>query len=455
MTTQPFRVKSAPEEKPPKLPSGLAEKLMYFAIVLMPFQQAFTIPVGFPLKFSEIFGALALILFLVERRTTVHRFAGAGLLAVFALLLTASTIVNLIEPLAPYPFDGYERGLTFDILQYFGLGAFVLLLAWQAGTRLGPDWIARGVNIAIKLAALYCFVQLALGLVGQAQLLAAVQGVTQVGTTFGTSVVRNGPFLEGNLLGFFAGLALFTGMRLKDRVAVWTAIATLLFSQSTSAYLSLAAGGLLLLVVRPSTRVATAGGALGFLAIATYTFVPAVSRFVNMQLGKLGLGDTNGFSANIEFSMRARSTNIETGFGIASQNPFVGVGPGRYGYWYRDHTDFSDLPVGFALALKRPLANNAYVQIMSELGFFAAIVFVIFLVYLLWRVRRSDRSYLAMGIFVVVALNTSPAWTFIPIWIAIAYLASVKADVVVDPEPLRRKPGLQAKYRPLVRPVRR
>jgi hypothetical protein len=422
---------------------------MFWAVVFVPFQQAFTVQVGFPLKISEVAGLLAVALFMLEGRKPAFSFHGGGKLLVMSVVLALSTAVNMTRELPLNNPQGYSRGLTADIIQYMAYGGIVIVVCWFAATRLGPERIAEGFSKAVRLAAIYCGVQVVLFLGGAASLLAAVNGRTQSGSAYGLRLPRNGPFLEGNYLGFFAGIAFFVVLRRGDKLGTGLALACLLYSQSTTGVLGVLAGLMLIVFLRPTGKVVSVLAFLGLVGAAATTFIPAANAYVSQQLGKLGLVDADGLSRNIGYSMRSRTVNTDTGFAMMLDNPFLGVGPGRYGAWYETYTDYSELPRNFNAGIERAIANNSYVQIFAELGAIAGVAFVLLLTGLLWRLRGSQRSDLALVVFLVVGLNATPAWTVLPIWFAIAYLGTVSADET--PRPLRAlRRGLRHRTRPPV-----
>lgn len=402
-----------------------AEWLMYVAVVSIPFQQAFTAQVGFPLKISELAGLLAVVLFMAEGRKPAFHFRGGGKLLIISVILALSAAVNVTRELPLNNPQGYGRGLTADIIQYMAYGGVVIVVCWFAATRLGPERIAAGFSKAVRLAAIYCGVQLVLFLSGGSALLGAINGRTQSGSAYGIRLPRNGPFLEGNYLGFFAGVAFFIALRRKDKLGTVLALACLLYSQSTTGVLGVLAGLLLIALLRPTGKLVTVLAFLGLAGAAAVSLVPAASSYVSQQLGKLGLVDPDGLSRNIGYSLLSRTVNADTGFSMTLDNPLLGVGPGRYGAWYESYTDYSELPVNFNSGVERAIANNSYIQIFAELGVIAGCAFVFLLAGLLWRLWKAQRSDLALAVFLVVGLNATPAWTGLPIWFAIAYLGTV------------------------------
>ena len=411
-----------------RLPPTLAEKLLYVAVVAVPFQQAFTVNIGFPLKISEVAVGLALAVLFLQWRAPKSRMTGQGLIGILLLIVLISTGFHLLLPIPGPSGPAYPQGLTFDIIQYCAYGVVVIAAAWAAATRLGPEWISRALAIAVRLAALYSLLQLTLRLAGVDAALTAVNGASQIGTLYGIDLTRNGPFLEGNYLGFFAGVSLFICLKRKDTLGVVASLFCLFYSQSTTGLVGLVVALLVISLTRPSSVIAVILSTLGLVAVFAVAFIPTVNEFVTRQLAKLGLVDASQFSANINYSRRSRTVNTETGFTMGTENPLLGVGPGRYGYWYDEYTDFTGLPANFNSNIIRPIANNSFAQIYAELGAIAFIVIVLLFLAVLWKLRRAHFADLAMVVFVIVGMNATPAWTVLPIWFAIAYLTTVRPD---------------------------
>lgn len=410
----------------PRLPSTLADKLMFIAICAIPFQQALTLPVGFPLKISEMMGILAVMLYATEARPSRYKYAGAAFQWLLLAFVAFSTLAwLLVGPPADHSV-GYERGLDMDMLLYFGYAVLVIVISWFAGSRLGPTWISAAISLAIRLCAVWAALQGVLFLLGSSNLLAALRGTQQIGTAYGFGMPRNGPFLEGNYLGFFAGVALLIVWSRVDRkgrrdgLAIVASLFCLFYSQSTVALVAVLAAILFMSVVRPSGRIVGALSFVGLIAVLVVSFVDSIGIYVSRQLAKLGLINNPDFGASIEYSMRNRSATVQRGLDMWAEFPWLGVGPGRYGYWDEFFTT-SSYSVG-----GRGIANNAYVQVLAEVGVVAALCFVAMIALLLIRHLRGARSSLALAVFVIIGLNATPSWTVLPIWVAVAYLATTR-----------------------------
>ena len=392
---------------------------MFIAVCAVPFQQALTLDAGFPLKISEITGILAVVLYMTSERTGERRrYFGAPLQWALLALVYLSTTLWLIMGPPRETALGYERGMNADMLLYFVYAALVIVLSSFAGTRLGPDWIARGLGVAVKLAAAWSLLQVALYFVGAASILREVHATVQIGAAYGVGLPRNGPFLEGNYLGFFAGIALFVVLRRRDWWGVAAAAGCLLYSQSTVALVGVVVGVLAVAVLRPAGRVV---GVLAFVAlvgIIVVSTVDVVAVYITRQLGKLGLISDASLGASIEYSLNNRTSSIQRAIDMSEVFPWLGVGPGRYGYW---DDAFSDTAAAIG---NRGIANNAYAQVLAEVGVVAVVCLIGLILTLILRNLRSPRSVLAMAVFLAVGLNAAPSWTVLPIWFAVALLAT-------------------------------
>ncbi|SMH34681.1 O-Antigen ligase [Rathayibacter oskolensis] len=406
----------------------LAELCLFLTVAFVPFQQVFTVSVGFPLKLSEIFAGLGCFFCVVGGARARSSFAGWPLLAVFTVIIGASTLIAALTPLPVASAPGYSLGFTLDLLQYTAYAILVIATAYLMATRIGADVIVRATSVAVRLAALYALVQIGLWLAGSSSVLAIVNGNIQFGRAFGTNLPRNGSFLEGNYLGFFAAFAFFTSLRgatvRRRTVDCFLAVALLLYSQSTSALAGLIVGIGVMLILRPDVRAGTAlvGSVIPILGLA-FAFVPSVTAYADHQLGKLGLGPAAAAGDSISYSSRTRTLNADAGIGMGWDHAGAGVGAGRFGVYQPSYADFSTVPAGYSSGI-RPITPSAFVQIFAEHGLFAFLAFTLLLVALAWRVRRINRLDFALAVFLFVGLNATPSWTVMTIWIAIAYLAA-------------------------------
>lgn len=402
--------------------------------------QAMTLNLGFPLKASEILGAAAVTLLILEARPRTHPAYGRPAFLLLGLTIVASTLAALFADLPSRLPAGYALGFTGDLLQYTVYGIFVLAVGWAVATRLGVDRTARAVSISIRLTAAYCLLQLATWATGTHGLLERFGGTVQHGQSFGAAIPRNGPFLEGNYLGFYAGTALFICARRNDRFGVACAAAALVYAQSTGAIIALVGALALMLLLRP--RPALVGALFAIVAAATVavSFVPAGQTFATAQLAKVGLVDVPGGQV-YDYSRDMRAATAEAGYRMGLEHPVLGVGAGRFGIWNhtvsREHGELV-APVPYP---HRPITNNGYAQIVAEHGVVALAAIVGLLVALAWRLRRRSTPLVGLAGFALVGLNTVPAWTILPVWVCIGFLCASAAQPEQHADEQRERPA--------------
>lgn len=404
-----------------------AQRLLFLAVAFVPFQQAMTLDVGFPLKLSEVLVIAAIGFLMLGARAPKYPATSKKLMLGLAGMVVLSTLMNIARQLPFTSFKGYDRGFTFDILQYTGYGLLVIAAGWILATRLGALEIARAVSVAIRLAALYSAAQVVLYLAGS-EILATFNGATQLGRSYGELLPRNGPFLEGNYLAFFAGAGIFIAARRKDKVGVVLAAGCLVYSQSTIGIIGVVVALLALVILSPTKAVWSVLSAGVIAVMLTFLFVPQAQSFINVQSAKLGVSEDSSLSY-VDASLDNRSMSAEVGFKMGILNPVAGVGSGRYGVQFQEYADPEDVPLGVIRGDVRPIANNTYAQMAAEMGLIGAGIFVVLLIGSFRRAKRAGPGLLGLVIFAAVCLTATPAWTVLPIWIVVAYLIAGRNPV--------------------------
>lgn len=410
-----------------KHPLSFTQTLLFLAIVFIPFQQALTLDVGFPLKVSEILVIASIGLLVFGARPSSTPANSKKLMVGLAGTVVLSTLFNIARQLPVSSFQGYDRGFTFDIVQYTGYGLLVIAAGWVMATRLGAVKIAKAVSVAVRLAAIYCVVQAVLYL-SNSEVLAAVNGATQVGRSYGELLPRNGPFLEGNYLAFFAGSSIFITARRKDKLGIVLASLCMIYSQSTIGIIGVIVAVLALIVLSPSKGVLKVISAGIIAVLLVFIFVPQSRTFLEVQSAKLGVSEDSALSY-VDASLENRSLSAEVGFKMGLLNPATGVGSGRYGVNFTDYADPEDVPLGVTRGDVRPIANNTYAQIAGEIGILGLVLFVLILIKSFRRSMRSGPALIALVIFTAICLTATPAWTVLPIWVVVAYLIAERKSV--------------------------
>jgi len=418
---------------------GWPERLLLLAVVLLPFQQALTLEIGFPLKASELLGGVGVVWVAVRDRGGLLRARGSILILALAGLVVVSSLWTVFAGERAGGGDAYPHGLIFDLVQYTGYALFALALYLAVASTLTADQLSTAIAWAVRLAALYVVVQLVVWAFGASGLLEALlNGTTQLGSQYGVPIPRNGPLREGNYLGFFAVTVAMIAYRARDRWTLGIGLFLVLYSQSTVALLGIAAAGLAMVVLRPSRLKLIVGGAVLAIGAAAAVALPPVTRFITGQLTKLGL-IPNTLGPAYEYSLRSRSANADAGFAMALDHPLLGVGQGRYALHYADYLDPTGLPEGFADRYVRPIANNVYAQLAAETGWLALLLLIALLGWLAWWARKESDGALGLVAAVAVGLIAFPAWTNLMVWVVLA-AAAVFTRTVGSPAALKDTP---------------
>lgn len=138
--------------------------------------------------------------------------------------------------------------------------------------------------------------------------------------------------------------------------------------------------------------------------------------------------DPARFDSSVEVKNRVADKNVESRLvlwraaaGLAASHPFLGIGPGNFtGYFY----EATDIPLGVENLL---VVHNAYLDVATELGFPAMVLFVLYLLITFQRVStlvkegRGPPGYAsavqtALVVAIVGALTLSEQY-FAPLWV--------------------------------------
>ena len=420
-------------DKPEKLSLYAYEKLILIAIALSPLQSAFTLDVGFPLKLSELCLGFGIILYVFGR----HRKAGITATHRAFILLGSIVVLSTITALFAGPpagyFPGYTRSLNADMLLYTGYAGLVIIM-WLIASKIPSSAIAKALIIAVWVCGIGSLMQWGLGSLGQIDFLESLNFETKAkGFSLDgddTGVMRSGPFVEGQHLGFFAGAGVIIALRYRRYLTLLVALICLFYSQSTTGFLGLGVALVITLLARPrvSQIIKILLGTIMFGGLAL--LIPEVRVLAKYQLAKLGLFGFADDYSGADISIDLRSAKTEIGFQIASEHPFFGVGPGRYGAFFFDHATAPPIPFYyFNMPDHRALAENIYAQIAAELGIVALLVFCFGFLALMASMLRSRPIDLGFLAFLAISFSTQSNWTFIPVWVFLAYSMSIVNDL--------------------------
>jgi len=412
------------------------QKLAVLALVLSPFQYALTLDLGFPLKASEVLVVGAFIARVIAlRRHPVKLTVDLYLVGAIAVLIAISFASVFIFQDIGTPLPGVERSPVVDLGLYTLYGLFALftwLIVREVPAVIAVDALLQAswlCFVAVVVQALFWFLKIPWVLedfgffMGQ-----------QGWRIFDVALARSGPFLEGQHLGFFAG-AMFIVAVLRSRyVTAVVLLVCIVYSRSTTAFAGIVVAFVVVSLLRPTRRVLISWAAVVVFSILALFVVPGVRSYFALQLAKFGVGDTGRETRSLE----VRSEKTEVGFRMMLDHFPFGVGPGRFSAYYFDYTDGVERASDARESSGRPLVENGYLHIGSELGLFALVVTIVLLAWWLYRLGRGRPWATAMAVFVYVGIATQSSWTFGPIWLFLGVIAAA-ADSPVTLRPYSRK----------------
>lgn len=421
---------------------GQAEILPYQwavlgAIVLMPLQKGFTLDLGFPLKPSELLTMAAIALFVMRREPERRPWLLPHRLVLALLGLTfASTFARWVTAPPTGTWRGYPRSPQTDLVMYLGYATLVLTL-WFLLTRLTWAHVRSALHLATWVCGAATLLQLVLFRAGQIAVLEALNYETEargLGLGEEESAQRTGPFVEGQHLGFVSGYLFVHALRDRRYVTALVALGCIVYSQSTTAIVGVAAAAVVAIVTRPSISrwAKLALAVVGFVIV--YLMSGGLRLLIRLQMAKLGIGDAAVDGRLTDRSLDTRFAKTEIATTMMFDHLALGVGPGRYGFYFFDYATAPPIPAYYWLTNHRAIAENAYLHVGAELGIIALGVFVGLVLLLCFRLRHRHPGDLATAAFAAVAIATQSSWTFIPIWVVLGYLTL--AAYTDDPEAL-------------------
>jgi O-antigen ligase len=105
-----------------------------------------------------------------------------------------------------------------------------------------------------------------------------------------------------------------------------------------------------------------------------------------------------------------------TGLRMFGDNPVTGVGISQFGFYYNTYEAF-DLAAFNIFPLEKRIANNVYVELLSELGIVGFTIFLVFLTRI-WRHLGGQRALpLRLGFLAMLLVwNAFPSYSLMFLW---------------------------------------
>lgn len=389
-----------------------SDGLVLISLVSLPFTQALTLDVGFPLKIYELTFAASALLRIVSPRSVGQ--AVDRRLLVWGSAMVVGSAVSLAYAVTlrdhrPSDFGLYRFSPTVDGLlacAYLVLAIAALLLVADLARRRRDDVVTYWLRGALFCAAYAVYVNVNALLRLGFPLLPGTSD--QTSTLSGVKIFRAGTFLEGNFLGLYLLASLVLALTVRRLLGALLLTLAILISLSTLNVL-LAMVLWVAFVVIDLRR--------GFIAPKVLLLVlPLVLVLLSLPSSYYQAVLVDKLQDPRSQSAVERRASAAAAVEMFEDHPLTGIGVAQYGLYLPQYRP-AFLPHGYLSDRARFIANNVYVQVAAEQGLVGLIPFL----GLLWLVARSaarSRSRLLMVGFlsVVVVLNAFPSSTVVYLW---------------------------------------
>lgn len=395
-------------------------------LVFLPFTQALTLNIFFPLKISEI-ALVILILFYFNKkvisRDTVWFFNNNLIILLLAVVVTLSFIVNIYwkypYPPKTIPFRINRVGDSFIRLCYFYLclaAYFISFRLFTKNIKILEKWVLGAMIVAVY--GWYLFLSSGLHL---PYLKLPGMGEPQILGGF----IRCSTFKEGNYFGLFLLLSASVSFYLKKIAKGWFLLFSVIVSMSTISIISVFIF-ILYYYRKKLLRLSVLLKVIPVVCIGMLLFIQ--TDFYQKYVYEKLFDSTKTLTQN-NFSKVDRVITGNVAFYSGIENPFFGVGPANYGLHYDYYNNYKKIVVDrneyfdhFAQRKnERAIPNNVYLEVLSEYGVIAIILFILFLFLILTKAYYLKEDAIVAGIFsIIMSFNAFPSFIMLFIWVFLA-----------------------------------
>jgi hypothetical protein len=402
--------------------AGLRHYLACIFFLFMPFTQALTFNVGFPLKFSELaLFMLGFLYLLFQRKVPMPR----PVLILLSLLFVAITVSMAVNLIWDYPYklsDFITRfGYAGDSISRYVyvilalLSFFISLDLFLSRKETYARWWIYGA-LAAGVYSWYLALFSALKL--HVFLLPGMQIPPQ---KIGPGIIRCGTFLEGNMQGLYlvlSGALCFYVRKFRQGVFLFLTVFT---SFSTLSIVSVFVFMILFFSTRLLRRKNLVYVFPALLVFAVATFLFSRTAFYSSYVESKLFGSAEKITNPGDFSKVERVFGIRAAWHMGLHNPLWGVGLANYSRHFSHFAEQGQLNRDdFRMFLhqnQRMIPNNIYMEVWAECGGMALFIFCCFLVLLVYyaRSRKMNALFPAM-ICMLICFMAYPSFIMIYLW---------------------------------------
>ena len=408
--------------------------LFILFLFFLPFAQALTLNISFPLKISELILGVLIFIF-IAKTTAFKKLETLTKVSLVILLFLVWSILSFAinsfwhypYPLKTIPFRISAIGDSFLRLCYIVLNILVFFIS-VFFLRKTPNvlkyWVYGAIIASIYSWYLFVFSGLNLPyfkLFGMEEAPQALSGF-----------IRCGTFKEGNFLGLYLLLSAIISFYLQMKKTGIFLLLTIATTFSTITILSTII--FLFFLIRKN-----------FLKRKTFKILVIIMPF--MFLTSLYIVKTPYFQTYVlakintpsnvlskwSFSKVDRTITARIGYFQGINNLFFGVGPFNYGLHYDEYNDSKTFILNnnewslsfFSKENKRSIANNVYIEVFAEYGLFGFFIFITFLIKILRLSIKNKNDLITGGIIaILISFNAFPSFIMLFVWVFLAIPAA-------------------------------
>ncbi|TKC00460.1 O-antigen ligase family protein [Pedobacter cryophilus] len=397
--------------------------LMKAFLFFLPFSQALTINISFPLKLSEIFLILIVLVELLNRKFNKNTLDKKilCLLILFIFFISISIVVNTFYtynyPLAE---DAVRiSGLVDSLLKFFYVLMVIisLIITFNAfkETRNLINYFLFGAFIA-SLYSWYLFFSGFLSL--PTFILPGIDNPQYINLKLGGDFIRSGTFTEGNFMGFYLFIsAVLAKYFTKNKLSLFFFI-TIITTFSTASFLCSIIFWLIIFYNKYKKHKIKMIAGL-FCIFTMFSVLTELSpTFKSLFYNKLFATEESLENPNDIYSRVDRLNTSYSALIIFYHNPVLGVGLANFGRHFRHYNPLPELDLG-----GKAIPNDIYVEILSECGIFAFFIFLLFLNQIFKKSKIS--LVLSSGCFVsLLYFFAFPTFSMLFIWVFFGIILS-------------------------------
>ncbi len=399
-------------------------------LFFLPFTQALTINIFFPLKISELllFALLLVVVQIKLDQNYINVLKKTQLLPLFLFVVTVSFLVNIFWKYE-YPLKSllFRIGPISDsflrlVYIYINIFAFFISIFFLGKNISGLKFWVKGAVVA-AVYSWYLVISSALGL-PYLKLFGMEEQPQEI-----LGIIRSGTFKEGNFFSLYLLLSSTIAFYIKKVKTGWFLIASILTTFSTIGLVS----ALLFIVVYLKEFIFRKRSLKIFLIISPMLVI-GFFFFIKSDLYKKYVYDKiftpieTLTPSNLSKVDRYLTGNIAFKEGL--DNPFLGVGPNNYSSHYdhynsiktivNNHTEWSINY--FARENRRAIPNNVYLEVWAEYGLIGFVLFISFLVItVLESIRLKNRILVGGLLAMYFSLNAFPSFIMLFLWVYLAF----------------------------------